>query len=81
MSVDDVNLPAPLPDDRLLGIHEVLDQLEDVDPAKAQIVKLRFFSGLNHQEIATLMEVSEKTIKRQWGLAKVWLYQAIEKKD
>ena len=79
--LEDVNLPAPLPDERLLGVHEVLDQFEEVDPARAQIVKLRFFSGLNHQEIASLMEVSEKTIKRQWSLAKVWLYQAIDKKE
>lgn len=75
------DLPTPAADERLLGIHEVLDQLEAEDEIKARIVKLRFFSGLNHDEIAALLEVNEKTVRRHWALAKVWLFQAIEKKS
>lgn len=72
-------LPAPVADERLLGIHEVLDQLEAEDEMKAKIVKLRFFSGMNHDEIAALLEVNEKTVRRHWALAKLWLYRAMEK--
>ena len=48
---------------------------------KAQIVKLRFFSGMNNNEIAALLEVNEKTVRRHWTLAKVWLYRAMEEKS
>jgi RNA polymerase sigma factor (TIGR02999 family) len=78
--LDGLDLPAPVADERLLGIHEVLDQLEAEDEIKARIVKLRFFSGMNHDEIAALLGVNEKTVRRHWELAKIWLYRAIEKK-
>ena len=66
-------------DDKLLQVHEVLDALEAEDPLKAKIVKLRFFAGLNHDEIAALLDLNEKTIRRHWELAKVWLYRAIRR--
>ena len=64
-------------DDKMLQVHEVLDALETEDPLKAKIVKLRFFAGLGHDEIAALLELNEKTVRRHWELAKVWLYRAI----
>ncbi len=76
--LDGLDLPAPVADERLLGIHEVLDELEAEDEIKARIVKLRFFSGMNYDEIAALLEVNEKTVRRHWALAKLWLYQQIE---
>jgi RNA polymerase sigma factor (TIGR02999 family) len=69
--LDGLDLPAPVNDERLLGIHEVLDQLEAEDEIKARIVKLRFFSGMNHDEIAALLGVNEKTVRRHWELAKI----------
>ena len=56
------SVSAPLADERLLGIHEVLDQLEEEDEMKARIVKLRFFGGMTNDEIAALLEMSEKTV-------------------
>ncbi|QJE98402.1 ECF-type sigma factor [Luteolibacter luteus] len=79
LPLDGVQLPAPLADERLIGIHEVLDELEAEDELKAKIVKLRFFSGMNHDEIAALLAVNEKTVRRHWALAKLWLYRAMEK--
>ncbi|MES2475959.1 MAG: ECF-type sigma factor [Verrucomicrobiota bacterium] len=76
--LEGLEVAAPVTDDRLLGIHEVLDELEAEDELKAQIVKLRFFSGMNHTEIAALLDMSEKTVRRHWALAKVWLYRALE---
>ncbi|MCF7675831.1 MAG: sigma-70 family RNA polymerase sigma factor [Akkermansiaceae bacterium] len=72
-----IDLSAPTADERLLGVHEVLDQLAEVDEMKANIVKLRFFSGMKHDEIAALLEVSETTVRRHWTVAKVWLYEAL----
>lgn len=74
-----LGVAAPMPDERLLGIHEVLDQLEAEDEFKARIVKMRFFGGLTHEEIAPLLEVSEPTVRRHWALAKMWLYDAMHK--
>ncbi len=66
------------PDDRrLMEVNEVLDELEAVDPIKAAIVKMRVFCGLENGEIAAVLEVNEKTVRRHWELAKVWLYRAI----
>ncbi len=75
----DDNLPvfAPVADERLLGIHEVLDRLEKEDEMKGRIVKLRFFGGMKHDEIAALLEVSEVTVRRHWVKAKMWLYDAL----
>ena len=72
-----IDLSATTADERLLEVHEVLDRLEEVDETRARIVKLRFFSGMNHAEIAALLEMSETTVRRHWTVAKVWLYEAI----
>ncbi len=77
---NDLPVTSTLPDDRLLEIHEVLDQLDEEDEIKARIVKLRFFGGMTHAEIAALLEVNEKTVRRHWEMARVWLYRALEKK-
>ena len=64
-------------DQRILGVHELLDDLEQKDARKAQLVKLRFFAGLSHSEIGALMGISERTVRREWILAKTWLFQTI----
>ncbi len=74
---EDANLAAPTDDEKLLQVHGALDTLAAEDPIKAEIVKLRYFVGLNHHEIAEAMGVNEKTIRRHWEVAKVRLYQLI----
>jgi RNA polymerase sigma factor (TIGR02999 family) len=82
LPLEEWNLPVTtgLPDDRLLEVHEVLDRLEAEDETKARIVKLRFFGGLNHDEIAALLGVNEKTVRRHWMVTKIWLYRALGEK-
>lgn len=70
-------IAAPDDDERILQVHQVLDELAAEDALKAQIVKLRYFVGLNHDEIAQALGVNEKTIRRHWELAKVRLLQLI----
>jgi RNA polymerase sigma factor (TIGR02999 family) len=65
-------------DEKVLLVHGVLDELAQADPQKAHIVKLRFFVGFTHDEIASLLGVSEKTVRREWKLAKTWLFQALK---
>ena len=75
---DLIQVASPLPDERVVDIHEALCQLEEEDEFKAKIVKMRFFAGLSHAEIASLLEVSEPTVRRHWALAKTQLYDAVQ---
>lgn len=79
--VDWVELPIPADDEVVLKVHESLDELAAVDPEKAEVVKLKFFAGLSNREIASLMAVNEKTVRRHWSFAKAWLYQAMAQAD
>lgn len=74
---DALPIAAPAADERLLGIHEVLDRLEQEHAMDAAVVKLRFFGGMTNAEIAALLEVSERTVERHWKLAKLWLYREL----
>lgn len=67
----------PVDDEQLLQVHEALERLAVEDAGKAEIVKLRFFVGLNNAEVAALLGVSEKTVKRHWAFAKAWLARVI----
>ena len=60
------------PDD-LLALDEALSRLGGIDPRAARIVELRYFVGLGNVEIAAVLGVSEKTVKRDWSAAKAWL--------
>lgn len=63
-----------LPADRdVLAVHDSLLAFEAVDARAARIVELRFFGGLEIEEIAEVLEISPATVKRDWALAKAWL--------
>jgi RNA polymerase sigma-70 factor (ECF subfamily) len=57
----------------LLALDAVLDRLRELDARAAQVVELRYFTGLSFEETAELMAVSPKTAKRDWEFARVWL--------
>jgi RNA polymerase sigma-70 factor, ECF subfamily len=72
---------APLPVDALDGlvaIHDALEALAEVDRMQSQIVELRFFGGMTHEEIAVYLGVSPATIERRWRLARAWLYRRLK---
>ena len=77
VELDAVEMPFATSDERILQIHEALEQLMAEDAAKAEVVKLRFFVGLEYAEIAAVLGVSEKTVQRHWAFAKAWLAQVI----
>ena len=68
-------IAAPTDDDRLLAVHEALDNLAAQDRPKAELVKLRYFVGLSVEEAAEVLGVSVPTAKRHWAYAKAWLYR------
>lgn len=58
----------------VLGVHEALTRLEEVDARQAKIVELKFFVGLTLDEIAELLSISAATVSREWTMARAWLH-------
>lgn len=73
-----VELPIESEPDRVLRIHEGLDELAAEEPMRAEVVKLHCFVGMSHAEIAQVLNVSEKTAQRYWAYAKAWLRHKLE---
>lgn len=61
----------------LVALDEALQDLAKVDPRQSQVVELRFFGGLTTEEAAEVLEVSPRTIKREWRRARAWLHREI----
>lgn len=78
LSIDDLEICAAEPEDRLLMIDEALDLLEQKDEQSARIVTLKFFGGLTNRQIAELHDVTERTVERQWAYARLKLYEMIQ---
>jgi RNA polymerase sigma factor (TIGR02999 family) len=64
----------------LVGLEESLEELEAFDLRKAQVVELRFFGGLKAREIAQVLDTTEATVRRDWTIARAWLYRRLEEK-
>jgi RNA polymerase sigma factor (TIGR02999 family) len=78
--LDDVPVAAPeaaLDAVDTIALDRALQELEQIDPAQARLVELRFFGGLTVEEAAAVLEVSPSTVKREWAIAKGWLHRAI----
>jgi RNA polymerase sigma factor (TIGR02999 family) len=75
VDLDDVAVAAPTDDERLIQINTALEELALLAPEKAEVVKLRFFVGLDEQEIAELLNLSPRTVERYWSYAKAWLFE------
>jgi len=64
---------------QLIMLDDALSRLEKFDPQQCQIVELRFFAGLTEEEIAQILNISVRTVKRDWRTARAWLYREITK--
>ena len=67
--------------DELLALDDAFRRLQEKDPEAAEVVELRFFGGLSVEETAKAMEVSQRTVKREWAFARAWLYDALRDAD
>jgi DNA-directed RNA polymerase specialized sigma24 family protein len=63
----------------VLALDEALRRLESLDPGQCWIVQLRFFGGLSIEEVTEVMGISAATVKREWALAKSWLFRELSK--
>jgi RNA polymerase sigma factor (TIGR02999 family) len=78
VDIEELEIPDEKDPEKLLYVHQALDELAVEAPEQAEVVKLRFFVGMSHAEIANALDISEKTSKRYWAHAKAWLYQKIK---
>lgn len=58
----------------VLAVDQALERLQAIEPRQARIVELRYFAGLTVEEIAALLNIAVRTVKRDWALARVWLH-------
>jgi RNA polymerase sigma factor (TIGR02999 family) len=75
IDMDDVALMSPAQPDDIVALDDALRRLEQYDKRKSSVVELRYFGGLTVNEIAELLGVAPITVKRDWSMAKAWLYR------
>jgi RNA polymerase sigma factor (TIGR02999 family) len=63
--------------DELVQLHDALRRLEALDPDLAELVEMRYFGGYSDEEIAGLLGVTDRTVRRRWDKARAWLYLAL----
>jgi RNA polymerase sigma factor (TIGR02999 family) len=77
--LDEALVASSQPDDEVLALDDAMARLAELDPQQSRIVELRFFGGLTVEETAEVLKISPATVKREWSLAKAWLYREIKK--
>ena len=77
LSIDDVQVPVEERAAALLDLDEALERLKEIDERKCKIVEMRFFGGLSDEEIAEVLDVSTRTVLRDWKTARLWLYREL----
>ncbi len=75
VELERLELPANVRGDDLLALDEALGKLQEVDPAKARLVVLRYFGGMTIEQAAEVLQISRVTAHRHWTFARAWLRQ------
>ena len=78
VGIEEVEIAAGGREDQLIAIDEALAKLEQEDPQKAAVVKLRYFVGMTTPETAETLGLSVATVERYWSFAKAWLFKEIQ---
>ena len=73
LDADELEIPAPAPDDQLLAVSETLEQFAIAEPRKAELVKLRYFVGMTFEEAAGVLGIAVPTAKEWWAYSRAWL--------
>lgn len=78
--LENARLPFSLPDVDLFALDEALDELKREDPERAEIVELKFFFGLTHEQIADILGIAPSTVKLKWSTARARLARRLQGK-
>ncbi len=74
VELDEAAIVSPEQSKEIVDLHEALERLATLDSRKAQVVELKYFGGLNYDEMAEVLKISRVTVRRDWEFARLWLY-------
>ena len=80
VALEDIDAETSPPDVDMLDLDAALEELALIDPRQSRLVELRFFGGLTVNETAVVLAVAPITVKRDWALARAWLFRALRAK-
>lgn len=81
LELDDLEIASPAADDPLLALNDALERFTALEPQAAELVKLRYFIGLNNEEAAEVLGISRATATRWWTYSRAWLYETLHSGD
>jgi RNA polymerase sigma factor (TIGR02999 family) len=73
ISLDEIDVASVSPNQNLLALDEALKELEKIDSQQSRIIELRYFGGLTVEETAEVLQISPRTVAREWAMARAWL--------
>jgi RNA polymerase sigma factor (TIGR02999 family) len=79
VNIDDTAVLSPAPDRSILALDDALTALSRLAPRQARVVELRYFGGLTEEEIVAALDISPRTVRRDWDFAKAWLSRELKK--
>jgi RNA polymerase sigma factor (TIGR02999 family) len=79
VNIDDTAVLSPAPDQSILALDEALTAFSHLAPRQARVVELRYFGGLTEEEIVVALDISPRTVRRDWDLAKAWLSRELNR--
>ena len=81
VELDEVAIVSPEESKEIVDLHEALERLAALDSRKAQVVELKYFGGLNYDEMAEVLKISRVTVRRDWDFARAWLHTELHNVD
>jgi RNA polymerase sigma factor (TIGR02999 family) len=79
VNIDETAVLSPAPDRSILALDEALTAFARLAPRQARVVELRYFGGLTEEEIVAALEISPRTVRRDWNFARAWLLQELNR--
>src|SRR5437764_3949014 len=79
IELDEAALISPEESKQIVDLHEALERLGTLDSRKARVVELKYFGGLNYDEMAEVLKISPITVRRDWEFARAWLHAELHK--
>ena len=78
LNFEETAVLSPEPDRSIIALDEALGGFSEIAARQAKVVELRYFGGLNEEEIAEALEISPRTVRRDWEFARVWLARELD---
>jgi RNA polymerase sigma factor (TIGR02999 family) len=77
VNFDETAVVSPEPDRSMVALDDALAAFAQIAPRQAKVVELRYFGGLQEEEIVEVLKISPRTVRRDWEFARVWLARAL----